>query len=121
MSREKISKREEKGNASVTLCGCAPPPGRTLCLKVWWCFTLQREVQVTAVRSPTFHLQCGVKAVLDSGRHLHCWHCSEIYIVIGVNHSCTVCMGVEFLLGYSLGKTSLVCCKVPFSGNLGHL
>lgn len=49
IGRVKISKSEEKGSASVILCGCAPTPGRSLCLDVCLRFKLQWEVQVTAV------------------------------------------------------------------------
>ena len=121
IGRVKISKREEKGSASVILCGCALTPGRSLCLEVCLRFKLQWEVQVTAVE--IIHL------FICSAVIRLCWTLGVIFAAgIAQKHShwrkysYTICMGAESLLWvFSLGKTSLACCKVPFSGNTGHL
>lgn len=88
IGRVEITKREEKGSASVILCGCAPTPGRSLHLQVCLCFKLQWEVQVTAVE--TIHLficSTGIRLCWTLGiifaagsalKHSH-WHKIQLY------------------------------------------
>lgn len=74
IGRGKVSKREEKGSASVILCDRAPTPGRSLRLEVCLHFKLPWEMQVTAVE--IIHLLI-CSAAIRLCWALRCWYGSE--------------------------------------------